>query len=387
MSSDNSRRQAIRNTLFGANRIFQAGSRIRARNAAPAAGGLPKAGRGLVRAFALALALLGPGASALAAQGQPEKTEINIGVGPGWGAGGHAIIAYYKGYFQEEGFRAVHLKSFPAGMMQLEAMVSGAVDVSNPTQAPVLTLRSNGLPVVVLANLSIVDQTMGMVLRKSAGVRIPPQLEGLKIGLLKGSGAEQMLQLICTSYHIDCTRIQVVNLPPPAQLAALAAGSIDGMVTWQPWVHQALENGDTVLVHTGTTSYLGAKRGHAQRVDYTRTVLASTQSFVKSNPKTVDAILRAYIKAQAFVADSRNYDEVVAIYSKYFHEDPKLNQILLKQNVNSLALDDGYLHDMKAVADFLGQTGRLRNPVDIKALTDAAPLAGVAPALVGKDVE
>lgn len=321
-------------------------------------------------------------ATAAQAQDALEKTEINIGVGPGWGAGGHAIIAAHNGYFKEEGFTKVNLKTFPAGMMQLEAMVSGAVDVSNPTQAPVLTLRSNGLPVVVLASLAIVDRTMGVVVRSSAGITTPKQLEGKKIGLLKGSGAEQMLQLLCTRYNVDCAKIQITNLPPPAQMASLSNGAIDGMVTWQPWIHQAQKKEKVDLIHTGTTSNFSGNRGEAQRIDYTRTVLASTADFVKSNPNTVKALLRAYIKAQAFISDPKNYDQVVDIYSKFFQEDPKVDHAILKDNTNSLALDKGYLDDMDAVLGFLSRTGRLRRPVDVMKLTDGAPLAQIDKNLV-----
>lgn len=324
---------------------------------------------------------------AAVAQAAPEKTTINIGVGPGWGAGGHAIIAAHNGYFKNEGFSKVELKTFPAGMMQLEAMVSGAVDVSNPTQAPVLTLRSNGLPVVVLASLAIVDRTMGVVIRDSANVTSPKQLEGMKIGLLKGSGAEQMLQLLCKDYNIDCTKIQITNLPPPAQLASLSSGAIDGMITWQPWIYQAQQKEKVSLVHTGTNSNFEANRGQPQRIDFTRTILASTEGFVKSNPKTIDALLRAYIKAQAFIADPKNYDQVVEIYSKFFNEDQKINHIILKDNTNSLALDNTYLSDMDAVRDFLSKTGRLRHAVDTKKLTDGAPLAAIDKSLVNLETK
>lgn len=325
------------------------------------------------------LALSGAALAALIAApahaAEPEKTEITIGVGPGWGAGGHAIIAAGKGYFAEAGLEKVNLKTFPAGMMQLEAMISGGVDLANATQAPVLTLRSNGLPVVVLSSLAVVDRTMGVVAKSSANIKQPKDLEGKKLGLLKGSGAEHMLQLLCKDYEVDCGTIQIVNLPPPAQLASLSSGVIDGMVTWQPWIHKAQEKEQVDLLHSGRSSYFESNKGEDRRIDFTRAVLASTENFVKKNPATIAAILQAYEKAQDFVADPANYDEVVRIYSEYFQEDTKLNEILLKDNDNTLALDDNYLGDMEEVRNFLSSTGRLRKDVDIKKLTAGAALA------------
>ena len=325
--------------------------------------------------------LLAAGCSMAFAQ-SPELKTLDIGVGPGWAAGGHAIIAKEKGFFQEEGLETVNLKVFPAGMMQLEGMVSGAVKFANATQAPLLTLRSNRLPVVVLSSLAVADRTTGLLVRKSANVKQPKQLEGLKLGLLKGSPAEQMLQLICEAHSVDCAKIEVVNLPPPAQLASLASGVIDGMVTWQPWIHKAQQEVQADLLQTGTESRFEDSRGRAKRVDFTRSVLASTQGFVDSHPNTVKAVLRAYLKAQRFVERPENYDEVVALYSAFFNDDPALNQVLLKENRNTLALDADYEQDLAAVAGFLEKTGRLRRPVDIKELTVGAPLAELAPALV-----
>lgn len=311
------------------------------------------------------------------AQAGPELKTISIGVGPGWGAGGHAAIALKKGYFKDEGFAQVDLKFFAAGMMQLEAMISGAVNFTNAAQAPVLSLRGNGLPVVVLANTALADRSSAVAVRRSANVREPKQLEGLKIGVLKGSPAEQMLALLCKQYGIDLAKIQQVNLPPPAQLASLSTGAIDGIAVWQPWIQQASEKIPLDVVHTGTTSNFPGNKGEARRIDHTRTVLTSTEAFVRKNPQTVLALLRAYVKAQAFVMDPKNFAEMVSIYSQQFNEDPKLNELLLKDHESTLALDAKYVADMESVRDFLAASGRLRKPVAIKDLTDGAPLHSI----------
>ena len=338
-------------------------------------------GRSVVRSFVFVIAFVTTATAALA-QSAPERKELNIGVGPDWGTSGHAVIAFHKGYFKDQGFTQINFKSFAAGLMQVEAMAAGAIDIVNPAQGPILTLRSNGVPVVVLASLAAYHDSLALVVRKTANVRDPKQLEGLKIGTLKGTSAEQMVLAIARQYGVDAAKIQLVNLAPPEQLASLATGAIDGICVWQPWVHQATQKVAVDILHTGATSAFERNKGERRRVDSTRGILASTERFVKANPLTVDALLRAYAAAQTFVSDPKNYAEVVTIFSKHHNQDAELNKVLLKEYSSSLALDDAYLADMNSVQDFLAASGRLRNKVTVQAMTHGAPLAKIDSKLV-----
>lgn len=326
-------------------------------------------------------------AAGLALAQAPEKKELNIGIGPDWGTSGHAVVALHKGYFKDQGFTQINLKSFAAGMMQVEAMASGALDVSNPAQGPVLSMRANGVPVVVLASLAAYNDSLAIAVRKSAKVKDAKQLEGLKIGVLKGTSAEQMVLDLARQYGLDAAKIQLVNLAPPEQLASLATGAIDGICVWQPWIYQASKKAEVDIVHTGATSRFEKNAGERRRVDYTRAILAAPERFVKSNPATIDALLRAYARAQAFVADTRNYDEVVQLFSKHHNQDAEVNKVILKEYTSSLALDKDYLGDMNAVQEFLASTGRLKSKVAVASFTYGAALGRLDPKLVSIEAQ
>ena len=332
---------------------------------------------------AVALAL----AASLAFAQAPEKKELNVGVGADWGTGGHAVIAQHKGYFKEQGFTQVNLKFFAAGVMQVEAMASGALDVSNPAQAPVIAMRANGMPVVVLASLSAYHDSMALAVRKTAKIKDAKQLEGLKIGLLKGTTSEQMMLDLARQYGLDAAKIQIVNLAPPEQLASLATGAIDGICAWQPWIYQASKKAEVDIVHTGATSRFEKNAGERRRVDYTRGILAAPERFVKSNPATVDALLRAYAQAQAFIADPKNYDEMVQIFSKHHNQDVEVNKVILREYTSSVSLDRDYLGDMNAVQDFLASSGRLKSKVSVASFTYGGALSRLDPKLVSIDAQ
>ena len=127
--------------------------------------------------------------------------------------------------------------------------------------------------------------------------------------------------------------------------------------------------------------------GERRRIDYTRAILAAPERFVKSNPATVDALLRAYAGAQAYVADTKNFDEVVAIFSKHHNQDAEVNKVILKEYTSSLALDRDYLGDMNSVQEFLASSGRLKSKVAIGTFTYGAPLQRIDPKLVSIDAQ
>ena len=136
----------------------------------------------------------------------PEKKSIQIGIGPDFGTSGHAVIALEKGYFKDEGFDEVELKKFSAGLVQVEALAAGSLDLAMPAQAPVLTARSNGIPTIVLSSLAAYNDTLAVAVRADKHVKNPTDLYGLKLGVFKGSGAEMMVNALIAHYKLDPSR-------------------------------------------------------------------------------------------------------------------------------------------------------------------------------------
>jgi ABC-type nitrate/sulfonate/bicarbonate transport system substrate-binding protein len=320
-------------------------------------------------------------------QGAPEKKEVTMGIGPDWGTSGHAVIAHHKGYFKAEGIDTVNFKVFAAGLVQMEALAAGGIEVAQPAQAPIFTLRAAGVPVVVLASLAAYSDSLAVVTRKAANVKEARDLLGKKIGVFKGSGAEAMMIALFKEYKLDPTKVDLVNLPPPEQLASLATGAIDGICVWQPWVYQASQKTQVDIVHTGAHSHFAANKGKPARIDYTRAVLTTTERFVRANPRLVDALMRAYGKAQAFVADAKNFDETAEIFSKHHNQDLAANKVILKDYKSTLALDAQYLADMNAVQDFLAETGRLRRKIVVEDVTYGGAVAKLSSSLVAIDAK
>lgn len=352
----------------------------------PIAGGRRRLPR---RAFLAGAAAAGAAIPLAGVRGQAalEKKDITLGIGPDWGTSGHAVIAHHKGYFKSEGIETVNFKVFAAGLVQMEALAAGGIELANPAQAPIFTLRAAGVPIVVLSSLAAYSNSLAVAMRKSANVKEASDLIGKKIGVFKGSGAEAMMTALFKEYKLDAAKVDLVNLPPPEQLAGLATGAIDGICVWQPWIYQASQKAQVDIVHTGAHSNFASNKGKPVRIDYTRGVLTTTERFVRSNPKLIDAIMRAYGKSQAFVADAKNFDETADIFSKHHNQDLAANKVILKDYKSTLALDRDYLNDMNAVQDFLAETGRLKKKIVVEDVTYGGPVAKLGANLVAIDAK
>jgi len=306
-----------------------------------------------------------------------EKPDITIGMGPDWGTSQHVIMALKKGFFEGEGLN-VTLKNFPAGLVQLEALAAGNLDFATPAQAPVFSLRSAGIPILILSNLSKMEEAMGLMVRENSGIKTPKDLEGKKIGLLKGSGSELMLKSIFTLYDIDATKVATVGLNPPEQFSALAGGAIDGAVTWEPWVSRMIGDLNATKIHSGGTNFFESSPKPAI-VDTTRTVLNALEPMVRENPETVDALMRAISKAHDFLTDPKNDAEVLEIFSTYQNMDPNEAVLLRDKSLPSLALDQEFLDGMNGPLAFLESLGRIKNKINVIDFVYSEPLARVRP--------
>ncbi len=307
-----------------------------------------------------------------------EKSDVVIGIGQDWGGGAHAIMALEKGYFAEEGLE-VELKSFSAGLVQVEALASRDLDFAIPTQAPVFSLRSAGVPILFLGSTAVWGEALSLAVRKDANIKEASDLVGKKFGVLKGSGSELMFGKILEHYGIDSKQVETVSLKPPEQLSSIISGLIDGVVVWEPWVQQAVDKADAVRIHTGATSHFAGNQGENVVVDWTRSVLTALEPTVQRYPETVDAVLRAMSRAQDFLVDPANADEAIALLSAFHGQDAEMNRKLMPTFEFTMALDERFLDGMNNTLDYLEQVGRIKRRVDVLDYTYVEPLKKVRP--------
>ena len=280
------------------------------------------------------------------AQAKPEMTKLALGFGLDPVFAPH-MVAMQKGWFREAGFTEVSdedVHGRRARRRGADRRRDPAVDAGQP--AADLDV-ANGVPVVVLGTNCLASEADRLVARKDANVRTPEDLYNIKIGLLAGSTASAVLHYLAKHYKLDEKRLQVVNLPPPEQLAGLNSGNVQALLCWQPWGYNAVKGGSE-LIHTGTTSFFAANQGQPAQISYTRSLFVASQEFVRKNPIAVRAHDERAAARPAIRRRPENREEVVGLVARETKQDRALAEAIWDQYVFDPAFDERYVRDMRS---------------------------------------
>jgi ABC-type nitrate/sulfonate/bicarbonate transport system substrate-binding protein len=317
----------------------------------------------------------------LAAQ-EVETDTINMSIGPDLPFLVH-IVAREKGWFAEAGFKNVEFKTFASGNLAGEALLAGEIQLWTPGNLPPVSMAHNGVPVVVLGTNAVSHGLEKIVVRKDAGVETPEDLYKVKLGLLLSSTSGALLANMAEHYGLDASKFQTVNLAPPEALAAMANNEIQGIIFWEPFPYRAVKEQDARIVHSGTKSFFAKNNGEEVPVSNNRTVWIASQDWVREHPNATNALVKVLLKAQAYVADPANRDEVLKIYSDFQKQPLEMNQQLISDYTFDPTVDEAYVEDMKAIADFLKATNRIQgDAMDVLTYTYTDPMKAVDPSLV-----
>ena len=318
---------------------------------------------------------------AFAQDSKPEISTLSMGFGIDPPFAPH-VVAIKKGWFKEAGFIDVKTQTFNSGNLAGEALVSGDIQLWTPGNLPPISMVHNGIPVVVVGTTSVNWNVEKLVARKDANIKAPEDLYNVKIGLFQGSTSSAFLSALAKHYKLDERRLQVVNLPPPEQLASLGSNNVQAFLCWEPWPHRALATGNTQVIHSGLNSYFAANHGERVKVSANRSVLVVSQEFARRSPNALRAALGALLKGERYAADPNNIDEVQRMFAEFQKQDLELVRAIWKNYVYDPTFNDDYVTDMQRTADYLEASGRIKNRRNALDYTYTAPLAELDKSLV-----
>ncbi|MCX5973779.1 MAG: NrtA/SsuA/CpmA family ABC transporter substrate-binding protein [Coprothermobacterota bacterium] len=143
-------------------------------------------------------------------------------------------IALVKGYFLEEGL-AVTSQSFESGKLALQAVLDGKADLAISADFPLMLAISGGQPTSIMAHVATARNNLAIVARKDRGITVSADLAGRTIGVTFGTSAVYFLDSFLSLHGIAGTQITRKNINAREMSAALAAGTVDAVVIWNPW--------------------------------------------------------------------------------------------------------------------------------------------------------
>lgn len=283
-------------------------------------------------------------------------------------------VAIKKGWFKEAGFENIERKTFTAGALAGEALIGGEIHVWNPGNLPVISMRHNGVPVVIAGVLTVCPAEY-LFVRNDAGVSEPEDLYDIRIGLLEGSTQTGVMENLGLHYGLDPSRFETVNLAPPEQVTALVNNEIQASPLFPPF------------------SYFPEVRSVATYMfdsleySHTNVPIVFTEAFIRKNPNAAKAIVKVLIRGQEYCDNPANKDEVMKIHQEFTEQTMDIIEMGWEPYWGHPALPNGpindrYVQDMQNYTDFLYKHGRIKEKVDPLEYTYTGFLEEIKPELV-----
>lgn len=244
-----------------------------------------------------------------------------------------AKVAQADGAYEKASKSEIDWRKFDSGAEVITAVASGDVQIGYVGSSPLAAAATRQLPVQTFLIATQIGAAEALVAREGSGIKGPQDLIGKKIAVPFVSTGHYSLLAALKHWNIDPAKVQILNLAPPAIIAAWQRGDIDATYVWDPALGVAKQNGK-VLITSGELSKLGAPTFDAWivRKDFAQKHPEVVRAFAKV---TLDAYADYRQNPQAWLADQDNIAKVVKLSGAKAEDIP----LLLQGNVFPLAAD------------------------------------------------
>lgn len=296
-----------------------------------------KFSRRTVIATALAASVL-PMTSVFAAEA-PEKTDITIAVG------GKSLyyylpltIAEQLGYFKDEGLN-VKVVDFQGGSKSLQAVVGGSADVVSGAFEHTISMQAKRVPMIAFALQGRAPQLALAVSTKTMpDFKDLKDLKGKKIGVTApGSSSQVLANFLIAKAGLTGKDVAFIGVGSSSgAVAAMRSGQIDALINLDPVITILEKNGDIKVV--ADTRKVAESREIFQG-DLPAGCLYAPASFVKKNPKTVQALTNAIVRADQWLQKATPEEVLKVVPASYLMNDPEVYKAGFIGNRDALSPD------------------------------------------------
>ena len=197
-----------------------------------------------------------------------------------------AKVAQADNTFAKASGATVDWRKFDSGSSIVRALAFGDVQIGNLGSSPLAVAATQQVPIEVFLLASKLGNSEALVVKKS--ISKPQDLIGKRIAVPFISTTHYSLLSALKHWGIKPGQVQIINLQPPAIIAAWQRGDIDGAYVWAPAVNE-LEKEGKVLTDSSQVGEWGAP---------TLDVWVVRKDFAEKHPEIVKAFAKSAIDAQ-----------------------------------------------------------------------------------------
>ncbi|MDP4145087.1 MAG: ABC transporter substrate-binding protein [Bacillota bacterium] len=269
------------------------------------------------------------------------------------------IIAYEKGFYQEEGLSPELIKGDYNSFRDM--LATGKLDVTDGLVATWLKPIEGGLDINFV--LGIHTGCVSILTAKNSQYNKLADLKGKTIGISGGIGGGSMNLAYRAMYRdkLDVKDFQFKDYPNDQLITALEKGDV-----------QAIVIGDqlgTTYTNDGRTKTIRSSALDSDFKDEYCCLLGIRGQLVREDPETAKAIVRAVIKGANWVKDHKKETAQIMSEKKYVNGSPEYLEQLLN-NYNYKPSISGGQNSVRVSIDEFKKLGVLDKNLDTKKETD-----------------
>jgi sulfonate transport system substrate-binding protein len=222
------------------------------------------------------------------------------------------FIGAEKGFFKQQGVDA-SFRVVDTGTDMVNALHNGEAQVGDMSTTTYLKAVHAGNPFQVIglimndATNDRCDTPLAIVTKKGTGINVGKigDLKGKKVGLARGQTSDEYFKMVLRRAGVKYEDLTIENIWSQFGLApALKEGKVDAIVTWEPYVTQAL---------TQVPESYEVIRG-GQHMSYVMVAVAHGPT-VDNQPAVIKSIAAGLAQSSHFTRNNR--DEAVEIFAKW----------------------------------------------------------------------
>ena len=228
------------------------------------------------------------------------------------------FVAREQGYFSKRGLD-VELKFIPLNSTIPAAIQADSLQLGGPTPSVYLQAVDGGLDHVVVAGAGVTSKAVtgiALVARAGTGIKTAADCVGKKIGV-PGLGAflHVTFRAWLKQAGVDYKKVNFIEVSFPQHGDLLRGGSIDAVVSADPFMSRILDTGAGYVVSYYTTFL---PDGQPQIVHTAR------RDWTEKNPAATTAFREAIVEAAAFMRVPANNGAVRAAIAQYIKLPPEV---------------------------------------------------------------